>query len=159
MGLGRALSVALAASWSERRRYAECVAELARAAVDLRLRRFRDLVHHLEQVDGAGTGPELTPDQAAEAERCAAAVRRCARNVPWEALCLCQALALSRMLGRRGVGGLVTLGSRFVDDPAVDGGRSLVAHAWVTASDQVLLGGEESPTVYAGLVSYRWRGS
>lgn len=158
MGLRQALSAAGSASWSDRRLYAESVIALARAAADLKTRKFRELVGDLDQVEAANLPPELAPAEALEAQRVAQAVRRCARNVPWEALCLCQALALTRMLKRRSIGGQVTLGSRMASAAEPGQGRHLTAHAWVSSGKGVLLGGERSPDVFTGLVSYRWAG-
>jgi hypothetical protein len=62
------------------------------------------------------------------------AVTIAARNVPWKAVCLPQALAAKAMLARRGCGSAFHLGATF--DP--DG--KLIAHAWLVAGGKIVVG-------------------
>lgn len=62
------------------------------------------------------------------------AVTTAARNVPWNAVCLPQAMAAKAMLARRGQGSVFNLSANF--DP--DG--KLTAHAWLAAGDRVVVG-------------------
>ena len=66
------------------------------------------------------------------------AVRNAARNVPWKAVCLPQAIAAKIMLARRGCGSACHIGATFDPDGKV------IAHAWLSAGGKVVLGGEES---------------
>jgi Transglutaminase-like superfamily len=62
------------------------------------------------------------------------AVTIAARNVPWNAMCLPQALAAKAMLARRGCGSALHLGATF------DSNGKLIAHAWLVADGQVVVG-------------------
>jgi Transglutaminase-like superfamily len=62
------------------------------------------------------------------------AVTTAARNVPWNALCLPQAIAAKAMLARRGCGSSLHLGA----DLNAQG--KLTAHAWLVAGDTVVVG-------------------
>jgi hypothetical protein len=62
------------------------------------------------------------------------AVTVAARNVPWNAVCLPQALAAKVMLARRGCGSSLHLGSDF------DTQGKLIAHAWLVAGGRVVVG-------------------
>jgi Transglutaminase-like superfamily len=66
------------------------------------------------------------------------AVRRAltiaARNVPWSVVCLPKALAAKVMLARRGCGSAFHLGATF------DSNGRLIAHAWLVADGQVVIG-------------------
>jgi hypothetical protein len=62
------------------------------------------------------------------------AVTTAARNVPWNAVCLPQAMAAKAMLARRGCGSSFHLGANF------DARRKLIAHAWLVADGTVVVG-------------------
>lgn len=61
------------------------------------------------------------------------AVTIAARNVPWNAVCLPQAMAAKAMLARRGQGSALHLG-------AARAGDGLTAHAWLVAGGEVVVG-------------------
>lgn len=63
------------------------------------------------------------------------AVTVAARNVPWNAVCLPQAMAAKAMLARRGQGSALLLGAAKVND-------GLTAHAWLVAGGEVVVGEE-----------------
>ena len=63
------------------------------------------------------------------------AVTTAARNVPWNAVCLPQAMAAKAMLARRGCGSSLRLGAGF------DGNGKLIAHAWLVVGGTVVVGG------------------
>ncbi|MCY4634686.1 MAG: lasso peptide biosynthesis B2 protein [Acidobacteria bacterium] len=63
-------------------------------------------------------------------------VRRVARRLPFEALCLPQAMAAQWMLRRRGVSARLWIGVR---RPAP--GRPLAYHAWLTVDGESVIGG------------------
>lgn len=67
------------------------------------------------------------------------AVATAARNVPWNAVCLPQALAAKVMLARRGCGSTFHLGATF------DSSGKLIAHAWLTADGEVVVGATGIP--------------
>ena len=71
------------------------------------------------------------------------AVTVAARNVPWNAVCLPQALAAKAMLARRGYGSTFYLGA------TIDRDGKLIAHAWLVADGEVVVGAAEIP----GMVS------
>lgn len=62
------------------------------------------------------------------------AVTTAARNVPWNAVCLPQAIAAKMMLARRGQGSVFHLGAR------LDADGKLNAHAWLVVGDTVVVG-------------------
>jgi hypothetical protein len=61
------------------------------------------------------------------------AVAIAARNVPWNAVCLPQAMAAKAMLARRGQGSALHLG-------AARAGDGLTAHAWLVVGGEVVVG-------------------
>ena len=61
------------------------------------------------------------------------AVTIAARNVPWNAVCLPQAMAAKAMLARRGQGSALHLG-------AARAGDGLTAHAWLVVGGEVVVG-------------------
>jgi hypothetical protein len=62
------------------------------------------------------------------------AITTAARNVPWNAVCLPQAMAAQAMLARRGCGSSLRLGAGF------DAEGKLVAHAWLVVGSTVVVG-------------------
>ena len=62
------------------------------------------------------------------------AVTIAARNVPWNAVCLPQAMAAKAMLARRGCGSAFHLGANF------DAKGKLAAHAWLVCGGAVVVG-------------------
>jgi hypothetical protein len=62
------------------------------------------------------------------------AVTVAARNVPWNAVCLPQAMAAKAMLARRGQGSALHLGA----GKAEAGG--FMAHAWLVAGGEIVIG-------------------
>jgi hypothetical protein len=61
------------------------------------------------------------------------AVAIAARHVPWNAVCLPQAMAAKAMLARRGQGSALHLGAGKAD-------RGLTAHAWLIAGGEIVVG-------------------
>jgi Transglutaminase-like superfamily len=57
-----------------------------------------------------------------------------ARNVPWSAVCLPQAMAAKAMLARRGCGSSFHLGANY------NAQGKLIAHAWLVAGGTVVVG-------------------
>lgn len=81
---------------------------------------------------------QRAPETALTDKQIVRAVRRAvtiaARNVPWNPACLTQALAAKAMLARRGCGSAFHLGATF------DKNGKLVAHAWLVAGGEVVVG-------------------
>jgi hypothetical protein len=115
-----------------RRRTLEAVAQLTRASLELRLlpsTRTAGLLGTVRNVDDDASGG---PDGMYEAERVGRAVAGAARRLPWRPTCLRQALAVQRMLRRRGIAGRLHLG---VTSPSEG-----TAHAWVTVDGHPVVG-------------------
>lgn len=83
--------------------------------------------------------PAPAPGRPDVALRIGRAVLTASRHVPWQAVCLPQALAAKLMLALRGQGSVLHLGARF------DEGGDLAAHAWLTSGDKILTGGAGLP--------------
>jgi hypothetical protein len=92
------------------------------------------------------------PDTGACNEALLLSVRKAlttaARNVPWNALCLPQAMAAKAMLARRGCGSSFRLGAHF------DAQGKFTAHAWLVMGGTVVVGAggieNVSPLVHFG---------
>ena len=69
------------------------------------------------------------------------AVTIAARNLPWNAVCLPQAMAAKAMLARRGRGSAFHLGARLGAESRV------IAHAWLTVGDTIVIGAAGSRDV------------
>jgi hypothetical protein len=78
-------------------------------------------------------GPDSGPGDTATVRAVRQAVTVAARNVPWNAVCLPQAMAAKAMLARRGQGSALHLGAA-----VADGG--LNAHAWLVAGGEIVVG-------------------
>ncbi len=77
--------------------------------------------------------PDTAPYDAATVLAVGDAVTIAARNVPWNAVCLPQAMAAKAMLARRGQGSALHLGAAMASD-------RLTAHAWLVAGGEVVVG-------------------
>jgi hypothetical protein len=118
---------------ARRRLAVEAGWELARARIET-LRPAARYASFLGRRDAA-TAP-LGPRDEALAAEIGAVVAAVAAAAPFRARCLQQALAVRRMLARRGVPVTVHIGMAL--DPA-----AREAHAWVTAGDRVVSGGTD----------------
>ncbi len=67
------------------------------------------------------------------------AVTMGARNVPWNAVCLPQAMAAKIMLARRGCCSALHLGA------TIDMSGKLIAHAWLVSRGEVVIGAAGIP--------------
>jgi hypothetical protein len=83
--------------------------------------------------------PETGRCDEALAARVREAVATAARNAPWNAVCLPQAMAAKAMLARRGCGSSFRLGASY------DSRGKLIAHAWLEAGGAVIIGAEGIP--------------
>lgn len=93
----------------------------------------------------AGSGSSSSVPLRVPPERAAALVAFASSFVPGST-CLTRALALSRVLARRGIGARVVIGTR----RAASG---IEAHAWVTSGGRVILGGAAHET-YAEIARF-----
>lgn len=120
--------------------------DMVRAGLELGLARLRFGSHQARALIAAPTSAitKLDASQAALVERVAFVVPRVASRLPWRADCLVQALAAQRWLGRHGVTTTLTLGVPS-DKPA-----DFEAHAWLTAGDRIVTGGDVSGYVPLG---------
>src|SRR5262245_18004039 len=82
------------------------------------------------------------------AQRLGWAVRTMSRYTPWHSLCLAQALAVKRMLWRRGIASTLYLGL------TKDEANGLQAHAWVRCGSVVLTGGQQNLEIYTVVATF-----
>lgn len=127
-------------SAADRGLLAEAAVLLTAARLAIAVVPFSSLARRLGRHMGE-TPPTQSPDAIQLSRRVRRAVSVAARNLPWEAVCLPQAIAAKLMLRRRGVSSTLYLG--------VQRGPSMVAHAWVRVGDVVVTGddGRERYTV------------
>jgi Transglutaminase-like superfamily len=133
MKLPRKFGTFLGMSGADRWRVAEATVMLGLARFVVLTVPFRFMVPWLSRA----------PETDACDEALLVAVRRAvtiaARNVPWNAVCLPQALAAKAMLARRGCGSAFHLGATF------DTNGKLIAHAWLVAGGRVVVGAAGIP--------------
>lgn len=101
---------------------------------------FRRIAPWLERAPESSQSDGATID-AAMIDAVRRAVVVAARNVPWNAACLPQAIAAKAMLARRGQGSALHLGAGMAD------GGGLMAHAWLIAGGEIVVGEEGVPDV------------
>ena len=116
---------------AERRLLVEASLWLALCRAAVRLLPFRWIAPHL------GRHMTDTPSDGAAGDeallrRVSWAVAAAARHVPWEAVCLPQAMAAKAMLRRRGIASTLYLG--------VAGNEDMAAHAWLRAGGRIVTG-------------------
>ena len=121
----------LARTPAERLLLLEASAWLALCRLAVRLLPFRWIAprlgaHMVEPMEAGGADEVLL-------RRVAWAVAAAARHVPWQAVCLPQAMAAKAMLRRRGIDSTLYLG--------VTGGDGMTAHAWLRAGGRIVTGG------------------
>lgn len=125
-------------SWPRRLAFAEAVIFLGVARLALLLFSFQRLLRFF----GLQIVPEIWDATAVSAPRepairqVAEAIRRCARHVPWQSLCLVQALAGRAMLARRGLAPNIWLGV------AKEPQQAMEAHAWLVCDQQFVTGSD-----------------
>ena len=86
------------------------------------------------------------PDAAIEAQRLARHVDRAADRLPFSTLCLPRAMALSRLLLRRGIPHQLVIAAR----PASQRSGTDDLHAWVEAGGHIVLGEIAGPWLETG---------
>lgn len=120
-----------ASSPSDRRMLFEAAACLAAARLLILAAPAPRLAAAVSRAPKGGTAP-ADPALAAAVGR---AVSRAARNLPWDAACLPQAMAARFMLARRGRASTLHLGAAMAD------GGGLTAHAWLSSGETIVVGG------------------
>jgi Transglutaminase-like superfamily len=118
----------LGMSWADRLRVCEAILALALARLIVVAVPFRLIAPRLSR------GPESDACDEAISLGVRRAVMAAARNVPWNAACLPQAMAAKAMLKRRGCGSSLHLGAGF------NGQGQLIAHAWLVAGGTIVVG-------------------
>jgi hypothetical protein len=113
---------------AERRLVLEAALMLALARLVVLTMPFRLIVPWLRRSPAARDCDETLPRAVGQA------VTRAARNVPWNAVCLPQALAAKAMLARRGCGSAFHLGAKLDPDGQIS------AHAWLIAGGRIVVG-------------------
>lgn len=109
----------------------EAACLLALASLLLVLLPFRHIARWLGNLNGEMEA-ETDPAVASAIGR---AVERAARHLPWQPLCLPQALAARSMLQRRAIPSTLHFGMRLEGDD-----RTMRAHAWVTTGATGVVG-------------------
>jgi hypothetical protein len=128
MKLRRKLRTFVAMSGADRRRVCEAIVMLGLARFIVLTVPFRLVAPWLARAPETGTCDEALLLQVGQA------VTTAARNVPWNAVCLPQAMAAKAMLARRGCGSAFHLGATF------DENGKVIAHAWLRAGGKVVVG-------------------
>jgi len=98
---------------------------------------FRHLASLVSRQGRSGRTPNGNGDTV---QRIGWAIRACARQVPWRALCFEQGLAAHFMLRKRGIASVLYYGAKPDED------KGLVTHVWVRHGDLDVVGGEDAST-------------
>jgi hypothetical protein len=128
MNLRRKFDTFLALRGADRALIGEAVLWLGLARLLVLTLPFRWLARWLARA------PAHEADDTVLLVRVRRAVTTAARNVPWNAVCLPQAMAAKAMLARRGCGSSLRLGAGF------DANGKLIAHAWLVVDGIVVVG-------------------
>ena len=124
------------------------VIDCLRATIELACanRKFRklppgQLVDHVREPNRESTVRGNPPLDTRLVERIAYAVPAVALRVPWRSDCMVQAMAAQSWLGRYGIASTMTIGVR------KDAPEGFGAHAWLSAGDILVTGGDISAYV------------
>jgi hypothetical protein len=128
MQLRRKLRTIARMPWRERGLVAEAALMLALARLVVLTVPFRFVASWLRRA------PETAICDQRLTRAVGVAVTIAARNVPWNAVCLPQAMAAKIMLARRGCGSALHLGLGFGSD------GKMIAHAWLVAGGRIVVG-------------------
>ena len=128
MSLGRKLKTFLRMQGVDRLLVCEAVLALGLARLIVISTPFRVIAPFLSRAPDEGSCDE------GMVARVRKAVTIAARNVPWNAVCLPQAMAAKAMLARRGCGSAFHLGA------GTDAQGKLISHAWLVAGGKVVVG-------------------
>jgi hypothetical protein len=128
-------SLLAAESWRLRLRTLEAMAWLVVARMMVSLVPLPRWRQHF------GLGGDVRPGDAAAARQCARHVDRAAMRLPFECKCLPRAMALSRILRRRGVAHRLTIAVKPMSERA---GRDDL-HAWIDVGGERVIGDLPGP--------------
>jgi len=129
--------------WSRKKLTAEAIWELAKARLAVRRRGQYGALDRF----AARSADVVTPMPDSPLSRDIGwAIHAASSTLPWNTLCLTQAIAAARMLSRRDRPWVIHVGLARDEE-------ELIAHAWVTCGQRVVVGGAEVNR-YARLVSY-----
>lgn len=131
--------------WPERAFILEAAILLAVARVVTFFIPFRDIARLVSRP--VRQAAPSTERRSAMVDHVRSAVTRCARKVPWRALCFEQGFAAQAMLRRRGIEAVMYYGA------APNGTNKLSAHVWVRDGDTDVIGCEVAPQ-YAVLATF-----
>jgi hypothetical protein len=120
---------------TERSLILEAIVMLGVARVVVVIMPFRWIAAWLERA------PKSDGHNDALVSRVRRAVVIAARNVPWNAVCLPQAMAAKIVLARHGCGSALHLGANF------NGQGKLVAHAWLVSGGEIVVGAAGADSV------------
>ena len=112
--------------------------DVLRAVIELGLARLRLNKHQPMLELAARQDPPLDGRKTALVDRVAYVIPRVAARLPWRADCLVQALAAERWLNRKQIATRLTLGVPRDKRPDFE------AHAWLSAGDRIVTGGDVS---------------
>jgi Transglutaminase-like superfamily len=132
MSLSTKLTRVRQLSGAERRLTVEAACFLGLARFLILLVPFRRIAPWLQRKPRGSERP-TAPDRAL-AGNVRRAVTTAAHHVPWNAVCLPQAMAAKFMLARRGFDSTLHLGV------ARKGANDLIAHAWLEAGSAIVVG-------------------
>jgi Transglutaminase-like superfamily len=133
--LRRKLNTFRAMRGADRLLVCEAVAMLALARLIVLILPFRYMVPWLSRA------PETDSCDKVLRLRVRNAVTTGARNVPWNAACMPQAMTAKTMLARRGCRSALHLGATIGTNGA------LIAHAWLVSGGEVVIGGAGIPSI------------
>lgn len=128
MKLRRKLGAIARMTWRERGLVAEAALMLALARLIVLTVPFRFVAPWLRRA------PETATCDQRLRRAVGVAVTIAGRNVPWNAVCLPQAMAAKIMLARRGCGSAFHLGVGFSSD------GKMIAHVWLVAGGRIVVG-------------------
>ena len=128
MKLARKVASFRRLSWADRLLIVEAALMLGMARVCVVTVPFRMLAKWLARA------PDRPTTDVAQVLRVGRAVATAARHVPWNAVCLPQAMAAKAMLARRGQGSAFHLGAMIEAD------GKLSAHAWLECDGRIVTG-------------------
>lgn len=128
------------APWRRRKLALEAGWELIRARIQT-LRATKTYIADLGEIGKKPT--DAAPDQVSQAQEIGEIVRRAANLAPFRAVCLQQAIAVRRMLSRRGIPSTVFLGLSTDGKADTPVGSDRDAHAWVKTGPSVVAGDRE----------------
>ena len=132
MRVFRKLGLLPGMSGAQRLLLVEAALFLALARLAILVIPFRRIVPWLE------SSPDSGDHNAVVIAPVRQAVEIASRNVPWNAVCLPQAMACKVMLARRGQGSALHIGAAMGD------GGGLTAHAWLVAGGEIVIGENDS---------------